>query len=157
MALPTWRPSRSARTARLWPRATATIETYIWSLATRRMVAALNDAASNMPPGGYQDSGGIESLAFCPDGTLAVGDGDGNVYLWDLSTEKPVAALAPPINIMEANPLYYSPADIAGQIEGGNGPIGVTVISGNHGRSWPQELISATAPTCGAAPTRPLR
>jgi WD40 repeat protein len=109
-------------------------ETYIWSLATRRMVAALNDAASNMPPGGYQDSGGIESLAFCPDGTLAVGDGDGNVYLWDLSTEKPVAALAPPINIMEANPLYYSPADIAGQIEGGDGPIGVTVISGNHGR-----------------------
>lgn len=109
-------------------------ETYIWSLATRRMVAALNNTASNLPlGGGYMDSGGVESLAFGPDGTLAVGDGDGNVYLWDLSTEKPVAALAPPINIMEANPLYYSPADVAGQVEGANGPIGVTVVSGNHG------------------------
>lgn len=43
------------------------------------------------------------------------------------------ATLAPPINIMEANPLYYnSNADVAGQIEGANGPIGVTMASGNH-------------------------
>jgi WD40 repeat protein len=110
-------------------------ETYIWSLAARRVVAALNDTAGNMPlGGGYDDSGGVESLAFGPHGTLAVGDGDGNVYLWDVSTEKPVAALAPPINIMKANRLYYSPADVAGQIEGANGPIGVTVVSGDHGR-----------------------
>ena len=110
-------------------------ETYIWSLAARRVVAALNDTAGNMPlGGGYDDSGGVESLAFGPHRTLAVGDGDGNVYLWDVSTEKPVAALAPPINIMKANRLYYSPADVAGQIEGANGPIGVTVVSGDHGR-----------------------
>jgi WD40 repeat protein len=109
--------------------------TYIWSLATRRVVAILNDSASNVPPGGgYEDTGGVESVAFGPDGTVAVGDGDGNVYLWDVATGQPVATLVPPINIMEANPLYYTWADVAGQIEGGGGgPIGVTVASGHDG------------------------
>jgi len=108
--------------------------TYIWSIATRRVIATLDDSASDVPPGGgYEDSGGVESLTFGPEGTLAVGDGDGDVYLWDVPARRPVATLVPPINIMEANSLYYTPADVAGQIEGGNGPIGVTVVSGNGG------------------------
>jgi WD40 repeat protein len=110
-------------------------DTYIWNLATRQVAATLDDSAGNVfPGGGYEDSGGVESVAFGPDGTVAVGDGDGNVYLWDVATGLAVATLIPPINILEANPLYYSPGDVAGQIEdGGGGPIGVTVASGNDG------------------------
>jgi WD40 repeat protein len=108
--------------------------TYIWDLATRKVVATLNDATDVLPSGaGYDDYGGVESLAFCADGTLAVGDGDGNVFVWNAATGQPVITLAPPINIMEANSLYYSPGDVAGQIENGNGPIGVTLASSKNG------------------------
>jgi WD40 repeat protein len=109
-------------------------DTYIWDLATRRVVATLNDNNDNVPEGGgYQDAGGVESLAFGPEDTLAVGDGDGNVFLWDVATGQPLVTLAPPINIMEANPLYYTPADVAGQIENSYGPIGVTLASSEAG------------------------
>jgi WD40 repeat protein len=102
--------------------------TYLWDIATGRRIATLTDL-SNGPNGGHD----VEAVAFGPEGTLAVGDGDGDVYLWDVPTRRPVATLVPPINIMEANSLYYTPADVARQIEGGNGPIGVTVVSGNGG------------------------
>ena len=103
--------------------------TYVWDIASRRIVAALDDSASDMPVGGgYEDSGGVESLAFSPDGTLVAGDGDGNVYLWDVATERPLAALVPPINVLEANSLYYNGnADVYGQVQGGGGAIGVTL------------------------------
>ena len=102
---------------------------HIWDIAARRIIATLNDSASDMPTGGgYDDSGGVESLAFSPDGTLIAGDGDGNVYLWDVSTAQPLAALVPPINVLEANSLYYNTnADVYGQVQGGNGAIDVTL------------------------------
>lgn len=102
---------------------------HVWDIASRRTVATLDDSASDMPVGGgYADSGGVESLAFSPDGTLVAGDGDGNVYLWDAAAARPLTALVPPINVLEANSLYYNGnADVYGQVQGGGGPIGVTL------------------------------
>jgi WD40 repeat protein len=103
--------------------------TYIWDVAARRIIATLDDGATDMPVGGgYEDAGGVESLAFSPDGTLVVGDGDGNVYLWDIAAARPLAALVPPINVLEGNSLYYNGnADVYGQVHGGGGAIGVTL------------------------------
>jgi WD40 repeat protein len=104
--------------------------TYLWNLTTRWVTATLNDPVE----GPYLDSGGPESTAFASDGALAVGDGDGQIYVWDTATQSVTATLTPPINVLEANSYYYSPdADVAGQVEGGGGPIGVTVAFSSDG------------------------
>jgi WD40 repeat protein len=49
---------------------------YLWTIATRKRAALYAD------PGGK----GSGDVAFSPDGkTLAVGDANGNIYLWDTS------------------------------------------------------------------------
>jgi WD40 repeat protein len=106
---------------------------YVWDTATGRLTGTLT---TTQGCGGYLDTGGIESVAFSPDGTVAAGDGYGCVYLWDGATGQRTASITPPINVLEANSLYYSCcADVAGQVEsGGGGPIGVTVAYSQNGR-----------------------
>jgi WD40 repeat protein len=104
--------------------------TYLWNVSTGQVTATLNDPVS----GPYLDSGGPESAASGADGTLAVGDGNGQVYLWDVATQSVTATLTPPVNVVEANSYYYSPyADVAGQVEGGGGAIGVTLAFSQNG------------------------
>jgi WD40 repeat protein len=58
------------------------------------------------PPG----SKGASAGAFSPDGTtLAVGDGNGNVYLWNLARpSKPVILIGPGFDAF-ATPVVFSP------------------------------------------------
>jgi serine/threonine-protein kinase len=59
---------------------------------------ALLNASTMAPMIGFADPGsaGVVSLAFSPDGRMvAAGDDNGNTYLWDVATGKPVALTDP--------------------------------------------------------------
>jgi WD40 repeat protein len=59
------------------------VSTRVWNLATRRLVATLND------PGGNPGISQVNAVAFSPDGgTLATGDASGTSYLWKTSLWK---------------------------------------------------------------------
>jgi WD40 repeat protein len=81
-------------------------KTYIWDLATRHVTGTLTDpvnTGANMIQGG--DSYVPDSLAFGRDGMLAVADGNGTVYVWDVATRK-VAAITPPFNQAQMQAAY---------------------------------------------------
>jgi WD40 repeat protein len=60
---------------------------YLYNAATGQLTTTLTDP----------NSLGVADLAYTPDGrTLITADGNGNTYLWDLSTSSVVATLTPP-------------------------------------------------------------
>jgi WD40 repeat protein len=103
--------------------------TFIWDISARRVIDTLTD-----PVGPYwQQTGGPESVAFSQDGTVAVGDGEVQVCLFDAATGQEIAAVAPRINAVESNSLYDSNADVSGLLEANQGPVGVTVALSQDG------------------------
>ena len=76
----------------------------LWNVATGREDASFCDTS-----GTTAISGGALSVAFNPDGNmLAVGDGDGDTYLWNVRTRKPVTFVTRPGEIA-ANEVAFSP------------------------------------------------
>ncbi len=70
--------------------------TRLWSTADQKVFTTLS---------GHDT--GAQAEAFSPDGaTLAVGDSNGNIYLWDLATRQPVAVPSP---ITKWGGLAFSP------------------------------------------------
>jgi WD40 repeat protein len=75
---------------------------YLWDLTNGRWTATLTDPSGVTSTGG-PNGGGVVSLAFGRDGTLAVGDGDGRAYLWDVTTGRLTRTIAPPVNVAQGN------------------------------------------------------
>jgi WD40 repeat protein len=70
---------------------------YLWDMAARRWAAALTDPIN---PALGSD---VNSMAFSPDGMLAVGDSNDRAYLWDVATRRLIATFTPPVNEAAGN------------------------------------------------------
>jgi hypothetical protein len=70
---------------------------YLWDTAARSTIATLPDP-DGVPFQGASGSGGADplSVAFGPDGNLAVAYNDGRTYLWDTATSRVIATLTNP-------------------------------------------------------------
>ena len=67
-------------------------------------------AATLADPQGSLTSGGVWSLAFSPDGkTLATGDGNNRVYLWNTATDTATAVVKDPNTGSEVSALAFTP------------------------------------------------
>lgn len=70
---------------------------YLWDISARRWAATLTNPSST-PTGS-----GVNSLAFSPDGILAVGDVHDRAYLWDVATRRLTTTFVPPVNAAAGN------------------------------------------------------
>jgi WD40 repeat protein len=75
---------------------------YLWDLAAGRWAGTLTDPSGDNGTG-VNGGAGVVSLAFGRDGTLAVGDGDGRAYLWDVAARRLTRTIAPPLNVAQGN------------------------------------------------------
>ncbi len=95
--------------------------TYLWSLESRKTIAALPDR------GGF----GVETLAFNPgDTTLATGDYNGKTYLWNLHTDKLITALSNAGPNSHIDSVAFSPDD------------SILAVGDNNGRTYLWRLIT---------------
>ena len=83
---------------------------YLWDTATSRVIATLADP-DGVPFQGASGSGGADplSVAFGPDGNLAVAYNDGRTYLWDTATSRVIATLTNP---QDAQTVAFGPDGI---------------------------------------------
>jgi len=73
---------------------------YLWDTATKKVTVTLT---------GSDDSAGVGSVAFGPDGTLAVGDASGDVFLWDTASQQTTALLTAPPGSQSVDSLAFGP------------------------------------------------
>ena len=69
----------------------------LWDITARRWAATLTDPIN---PALGSD---VNSLAFSPDGILAVGNTNDRAYLWDVATRRLTATFTPPVNEAAGN------------------------------------------------------
>jgi hypothetical protein len=94
-------------------------DTELFDAATGKLIAPLRDPNST----------GVSAVAFGPGGTLAAGDSDGNVYLWDAAGEKLIAVLPAP-------PLSKSISSLA------FGPGGTLAVGESNGSTYLWDVAS---------------
>lgn len=83
--------------------------TYVWSVASRSLLANPADPGDQQISASYPTRG-IIAVAFSPDGTtLAAGDADGSTYLWSVPGWKLLATLTDP-GRQGVNAVAFSPA-----------------------------------------------
>jgi WD40 repeat protein len=73
-------------------------KTFLWNVATKRVIATLTSPVYKINPLSINDTSGGDSLAFSPDGkTLAIPEFGGKTYLWNVATRRVIAILTNPV------------------------------------------------------------
>jgi WD40 repeat protein len=112
--------SPSGRTLAVADRDGATL----WDVATGRITATLRDPQRRPASAPRPVTLGTWSLAFSPSGTtLALADGDGDVYLWDVASSRLLGTLTAPGQggTTTANSVAFSPSGTTLATNGGPG------------------------------------
>jgi WD40 repeat protein len=112
--------SPSGRTLAVADRDGATL----WDVATGRITATLHDPQRRPASAPQPVTLGTWSLAFSPSGTtLALADGDGDVYLWDVASSRLLGTLTAPGQggTTTANSVAFSPSGTTLATNGGPG------------------------------------
>jgi WD40 repeat protein len=99
--------------------------TYLWDTTTWNVATTLTNPDNTGPLDLANDT--VDAVAFSPGGTtLAVGDSDGDTYLWDTATRRVTAALPDPAtaggyNDHDVNAVAFSPDGTTLAAGDGNG------------------------------------